>query len=421
MRSVPIAAASLLIAALLSGCAGDSGTLKAVFVVTPKDANRSTFVFDASASTGKGLSFTWDFGDGTTGDGEVVQHTYQYTNGDYAVALGVKDSLGLTSTYKLTVPTGTQPNQNPVLCMTVDGRRVAPNQEVVFDATQSYDADGEPLSFAWDFNYQDRTSAKLEFEDLGHQQYGHAAQCMEAAAGGDDHSGHSQKSSSEAPAIPDLGPLLGPRRDAGHGGDEGPPETYNTGYDGRSHSPNPIQVSKFPSPATYYVLVKALDPKGAEAVGFIRVMVEENAAAAVQTSSHTAKLHYGTDAVPPVSGAPANKTDQWRFRMAYPGLLHIKIEFKADNQEPELQGWICGAEKAYAQCKAGPTKIIPKAKSPIEVSHTFTTATPGNFQLLVENVGTAVNVDVTETLTQIYDTNPWYATESGIEGGHSGH
>lgn len=49
--------------------------------------------FDGSGSQGSNLSYHWNFGDGTTGEGVRASHTYQKA-GNYRVILTVKDSAG---------------------------------------------------------------------------------------------------------------------------------------------------------------------------------------------------------------------------------------------------------------------------------------------------------------------------------------
>jgi hypothetical protein len=61
--------------------------------------------FDGSDSTDPNddaLTFRWDFGDGSSGEGKTVEHTYDEP-GDYTVTLTVEDETGLTDSYKATV------------------------------------------------------------------------------------------------------------------------------------------------------------------------------------------------------------------------------------------------------------------------------------------------------------------------------
>ena len=61
--------------------------------------------FDGSGSTDPGgyvVSFSWDFGDGQAGEGELVDHTF-YSPGDYVVALTVIDDAGVTAETEIVV------------------------------------------------------------------------------------------------------------------------------------------------------------------------------------------------------------------------------------------------------------------------------------------------------------------------------
>lgn len=57
-----------------------------------------TVLFDASRSydpEGKGLTYSWDFGDGSRGEGKTVIHVFA-DDGTYSVTLTVKDRFGAT-------------------------------------------------------------------------------------------------------------------------------------------------------------------------------------------------------------------------------------------------------------------------------------------------------------------------------------
>lgn len=73
----------------------------ASFTATPTQGSSPlTVSFDASASTdtdGTIASFSWNFGDGSTGSGKTVQHTYT-TAATYSAILQVTDDKGATST-----------------------------------------------------------------------------------------------------------------------------------------------------------------------------------------------------------------------------------------------------------------------------------------------------------------------------------
>jgi hypothetical protein len=64
----------------------------------------SLVVMDSSTSSNPAavLTYTWDFGDNTTGTGNVLTHTYT-GNGPYLLCLTIDDGLGCTDTYCDTV------------------------------------------------------------------------------------------------------------------------------------------------------------------------------------------------------------------------------------------------------------------------------------------------------------------------------
>ncbi len=57
--------------------------------------------FSAGAS-GRGVTYTWDFGDGTSGEGATVNHVYQ-SNGSFTVTVHATDGINQTSSDTTTV------------------------------------------------------------------------------------------------------------------------------------------------------------------------------------------------------------------------------------------------------------------------------------------------------------------------------
>ena len=124
-----------------------------------------TVAFDASNSfdpDGTIESFSWDFGDGETGEGASVEHTYAEA-GEYLATLTATDDRGGQGTLTLSiVVTGEgEPPQEPEPPPT-EGRPTAQIQadpvtgkiplEVTFDGSTSEDPDGVIVSYLWDFD-----------------------------------------------------------------------------------------------------------------------------------------------------------------------------------------------------------------------------------------------------------------------------
>jgi len=115
-------------------------------------------VFDGSASydsDGTIVSYVWDFGDGTSGNGQTTTHSYS-SDGIYIVILTVTDSGGLTDTDTIQVTIGggscpPPPVQQPPVANAGPDQNVNINDIVVFDGSASYDSDGTIVSYVWDF------------------------------------------------------------------------------------------------------------------------------------------------------------------------------------------------------------------------------------------------------------------------------
>ena len=104
---------------------------------------------DTADLDGDNLVYAWDFGDGTKGQNRP-QVTHVYTNGgDYSVKLTVSDNKGTECSrdvaginVRINTPPVADAGPNLVCCV---------NTVSEFDGSQSYDADGDSLSYTWDF------------------------------------------------------------------------------------------------------------------------------------------------------------------------------------------------------------------------------------------------------------------------------
>jgi PKD repeat protein len=108
--------------------------------------------FDATASSdfdGQITSYEWDFGDGGTGSGATIAHTYS-APGTYTAKLTVTDDDGATATATRTIDVA-QPNAPPTASFAATPTSGTVPVNVAFDATGSTDADGSIASYAWTF------------------------------------------------------------------------------------------------------------------------------------------------------------------------------------------------------------------------------------------------------------------------------
>jgi chitinase len=116
--------------------------------------------FDASNSTSQNgaiISYSWDFGDGTTDKGALLDHTF-YNKGAYEVTLTVVDCAGATgkATHSVEVL-----NHAPTALFTVTPYIPQRKTETSFDATTSNDQDGYITTWQWDFGDATTKSGKV--------------------------------------------------------------------------------------------------------------------------------------------------------------------------------------------------------------------------------------------------------------------
>lgn len=125
----------------------------AAFALSPTQTfDRTPITFDATGSVegAAGASiqtYSWSFGDGTTGTGATAMHTYA-TPGTYAVRLTVVDSDGARSTVSRSVIAADQP---PVAVFAPPPGLMTVAQPIALDAGGSSDAEGAIAAYAWNF------------------------------------------------------------------------------------------------------------------------------------------------------------------------------------------------------------------------------------------------------------------------------
>jgi|GEM_PF-2893195 len=106
--------------------------------------------FDASSSydpDGEITAYSWDFGDGSTETGAVIDHVYQQA-GDYQVILTVTDDKNLSNSITKTIIIYTD---QPVALFNLPASVFEPDTAITFDGSDSFDPDGTIVNYQWDF------------------------------------------------------------------------------------------------------------------------------------------------------------------------------------------------------------------------------------------------------------------------------
>jgi len=151
---------------LLSACDRVVGP-RAEFTTTPAfDYPPLEVTLDGSASSspnGAIVSYDWDLGDGETDSGVAVTHTYA-EKGVYDITLVVTDSTGETGARTRSVEAL---NRVPVASFEVDKYWVSDNQPIKFDASDSYDPDGEIVQYVWSFGDGSSGEGMVVYHEYG--------------------------------------------------------------------------------------------------------------------------------------------------------------------------------------------------------------------------------------------------------------
>ena len=107
--------------------------------------------FDASKSIdpdGDVLTYSWEFGDGTRGQGRSIEHTYS-SPGIYPVSLTIDDGHGLSNSMS-SAKMAAYVNAPPRAVIEVNSQTVCAGELVLFDAGKSEDPEKGLLRYIWD-------------------------------------------------------------------------------------------------------------------------------------------------------------------------------------------------------------------------------------------------------------------------------
>ncbi len=108
-------------------------------------------VFNASLSydeDGSIVNYTWDFGNGNVSYGESVTYKYK-VDGIYTVTLTVKDDDGAKTEISKQVEVK---NVKPEAMFTYKPSKPREDEMITFNASSSYDPDGDIMKYSWDFD-----------------------------------------------------------------------------------------------------------------------------------------------------------------------------------------------------------------------------------------------------------------------------
>ena len=146
-----------------------------IFIVNPKDIEENepksnsypvadigrfysglvntSLTFDGSNSKdfdGIITAYYWDFGDGSNSSGIITSHKYSKP-GDYTLKLSVTDDSGLNATDMTTVIIFDEEDLQPPIADPGGPYSVLTYESLKFDGIDSYDPDGNVLTYLWNF------------------------------------------------------------------------------------------------------------------------------------------------------------------------------------------------------------------------------------------------------------------------------
>ena len=145
---------SFVVAVVVSPADSNQAPIATFTATPPTGAAPLSVFFDGTGSTdpdGQIVSYAWNFGDGNTSTGDTTSNVFT-TPGTYNVELIVTDDSAASDTFVVAVVVSpADSNQAPIATFTATPTVGTPPLLVAFDASGSSDADGQIVSYAWDF------------------------------------------------------------------------------------------------------------------------------------------------------------------------------------------------------------------------------------------------------------------------------
>lgn len=106
------------------------------------------FQDESSDTESEIVSWAWDFGDGNSAVEQQAIHAYE-NYGDYVVGLQVTNDQGAIGLQTQSISIA---SQRPVAVLTYSPNFPSEGEEVLFDASDSFDPDGDIVTYQWDFD-----------------------------------------------------------------------------------------------------------------------------------------------------------------------------------------------------------------------------------------------------------------------------
>lgn len=273
-RAFFVAIAVALTSTIFAGCIGEDGDNlnaaipRAVVTVSEVAGKIDTFMFDASASTGRGLGFAWTFGDGDSSNEAAIEHTYLYGAGFYDVKLTVTDTAGITDIWTDRVQVGDGINLAPQAFFKPSTRYLAVGEALTVDAKLTEDPEGDPVLFEWDFNFVMTESEYLDFRAIKAKTDYDSLPASDSGvtAAQDDGSADGNATGASVPAAPTsevtaLANLGNKSPGHEHGGSAPAVSLFN----GFRTTTDPVFTLEegFPDATRFYIKLTVIDVKGA--------------------------------------------------------------------------------------------------------------------------------------------------------------